>query len=51
MVRPVPPATGRETRILSTVDQGRKRPEAEEQQEEDGEAAPHVISMLAENKT
>jgi len=49
MVRSVPPAAWRKTAVLSAVNQGRQRPQSEEQQEDDGEATPHLRLILADN--
>ena len=49
VVRPVPPATGRQAGILAAVDQGRQRTQPEEQDQENGEAAPHLHFMLADS--
>lgn len=41
-------ATGRQARIVGGIDRGSERPEPEEQNEEDGERAPHLVFMLHE---
>jgi hypothetical protein len=48
VVHPVPPATGRQACVFAAVDKSRQRPESEEQNQKDGEAAPHLKLMLAE---
>lgn len=49
VVRPVAAAARRQARVLAAVDKGRQRPESEKQNQEDGEAAPHLKLMLADN--
>jgi hypothetical protein len=46
----MPSAAWREARILSTVDEGRQRPQSENQHEKYGEAAPHLQVMLSETE-
>jgi hypothetical protein len=41
-------ATGRQARIAGGIERGSERPEPEEQNEEDGERAPHLVFMLHE---
>jgi len=48
MVRAVPPATGRQTRIVAGFERGRERPQPEEQDHQDGKTAPHLRQMLHE---
>lgn len=48
VVRPVPPATSRQTGILARFESRRKRSKPEEQDQEDGEAAPHLTIMLTQ---
>jgi molecular chaperone GrpE (heat shock protein) len=46
-MRAVPPATRRQARVFAAFRQSRKRTQAEEQNQKDGEAATHLQSMLA----
>ena len=48
MVRSMAAAAGRQARIVAGIESGRKRPQPEEQNEEDGERAPHLGSILHE---
>ena len=48
MVRSVAAAAGRQTRIAAGVEGGRKRPQPEEENEEDGERTPHLAFILHE---
>jgi hypothetical protein len=47
---PVPPAARGQTCILAAVNEGRQRSQPEEQDQEDGEAAPHLRFMLAQTE-
>jgi hypothetical protein len=48
VVGSVPPATCGQARVSAAVDQGRERPQTEEQDKKNGEAALHLKIMLAE---
>jgi hypothetical protein len=48
MVRSAAAAAGRQTRIAAGVEGGRKRPQPEEENEEDGERTPHLAFILHE---
>lgn len=48
VVRSVPPAAGRQSGVVAGFERGRKRPEPEEQDQEDGKSAPHLQLMLHE---
>ncbi len=50
VVRSVPAAARRQACVRAAVDEGRQRPESEEQDQEDGEAAPHQNPMLADSQ-
>jgi hypothetical protein len=50
MVRAVPPAARWQARVRAAIDEGRQRPEPEKQDEENGEAAPHLKLMLADTQ-
>ena len=50
MVRAVPPAARWQARVRAAIDEGRQRPEPEKQDEENGEAAPHLKFMLADTE-
>jgi hypothetical protein len=44
----VPPAAGRQACVIAALEGNPKRDHPEEQDQEDGEAAPHVDSMVHE---
>ncbi len=48
MMGSVTSATGRQARIVGGIERGSERPEPEEKNEEDGEHAPHLVTMLHE---
>ena len=50
VMRTVPAAARWQARVSAVVDEGRQRPEPEEQDEENGEAAPHLKFMLADTE-
>jgi hypothetical protein len=47
----MPPAAGRQVRILAAVKQRRQRPKPKYQDQQYGEAAPHLKVMLAEKRS
>jgi hypothetical protein len=49
-MRTVPAAARWQARVSAVVDEGRQRPEPEEQDEENGEAAAHLKLMLADTE-
>jgi len=46
-MRAVPPATNRQASVFGAFRQCRKRTQPEEQNQKNGEATPHLQSMLA----
>ena len=46
MVRPMPPAAGRQVHVLAAVDQRRQGHEPEHQHQDNGEAATHLTLMV-----